>query len=221
MHWNASTGRLADSVADAAPGHLFDAPWKVTNELRRLLLVPFARLYFAAHGVNWQPGWRVFGLPLIQRHRGSTIAIGSHLQMRNWFGSNPLGINHRTILATWSRGACITIGDHVGLSGTTICADTTVAIGSRVRIGANSVLTDTDFHPLAFRERQENPRAGISRPIIIEDDVFIGMHALILKGSHIGRGSVVGAGSVVAGTVAPGVVVAGNPARVVRELTGE
>jgi acetyltransferase-like isoleucine patch superfamily enzyme len=61
---------------------------------------------------------------------------------------------------------------------------------------------------------------------VIEDDVFIGMQSLILKGLvlslveavTIGRGSVVGAGSVVTRDVSPGVVVAGNPATVVKRL---
>ena len=55
-------------------------------------------------------------------------------------------------------------------------------------------------------------------PIVIEDVVFIGMQSLILKGVRIGCGSVVGAGSVVVMDVPPGVVVAGNPARVVKRL---
>jgi len=53
---------------------------------------------------------------------------------------------------------------------------------------------------------------------VIEDDVFIGMGVIVLKGSHLGRGCVVGAGSVVSGTFPPGSIVAGNPARVVRAL---
>jgi acetyltransferase-like isoleucine patch superfamily enzyme len=196
-------------------------PWKVINELRRYSLLPLARLYFAFHGISWQAGWRLYGLPLIQRHGGSTISIGRNLQMRNWFSANPLGVNHPSILATWSSDATIEIGDHVGLTGTTICAQTAIRIGNRVRVGANSTIVDTDFHPLTVYGREQDPKAGKSAPVIIEDDVFIGMAVLILKGSHIGRGSVIGAGSVVAGSIPPGVIVAGNPARIIRELPNE
>ena len=56
---------------------------------------------------------------------------------------------------------------------------------------------------------------------MIEDDVFIGMSCLVLKGVTIGRGSVIGAGSVVPRDVPAGVIAAGNPARVVRELTSQ
>jgi acetyltransferase-like isoleucine patch superfamily enzyme len=193
-------------------------PWKAVNEVRRYMELPFIRLYFAAKGVAWQAGWSIYGRPLIQRHRGSVIRIGRGLQMRNWFGSNPLGVNHPSILATWSGAARIEIGDGVGMTGVTICAQTLVRIGSRVFIGANTSIVDTDFHPVTSAERNLNPAAGSSRAIIIEDDVFIGMGAMILKGSHIGQGSVIGAGSVVAGSVPPYVVFAGNPARLINEL---
>jgi acetyltransferase-like isoleucine patch superfamily enzyme len=194
-------------------------PWKAINELRRYAELPFIRLYFALHGVAWGAGWMIYGRPLIQRHAGSTITIGRGLEMRNWFGSNPLGVAHRSILVTWTAGARIEIGDGVGMTGATLVAQTQVSIGNRVFIGANSTICDTDFHPLRDHLRQLDPTAGTSRPIVIEDDVFIGMSTLILKGSRIGRGSVVGAGSVVSGDVPPGVIVAGNPARVIRSLS--
>ena len=57
-----------------------------------------------------------------------------------------------------------------------------------------------------------------SQPIVIEDDAWIGMNCIILKGVTVGRGAVVGAGSVVTKDVPPWTLVAGNPARVIKEL---
>ena len=103
-------------------------------------------------------------------------------------------------------------------------------IGHRVQVGANSTLVDTDFQPLtpagraqdflagAHASRPRGSRLSTSAPLVIEDDVFIGMQSLIRKGVTIGRGSVVGAGSVVTRDVPAGVVVAGNPAVVVKRL---
>ena len=54
--------------------------------------------------------------------------------------------------------------------------------------------------------------------IVLEDDVWVGMGAVLLGGAHIGAGSIVGAGAVVDFAVPPEVVVAGNPARIVRSL---
>ncbi len=52
--------------------------------------------------------------------------------------------------------------------------------------------------------------------IVIEDDVWIGAHSIILSGSHIGRGVVISAGSVVSSTIPAFSIVAGNPARVIK-----
>ncbi len=160
----------------------------------------------------------IYGRPLIQRHAGSTITIGRGLNLRNWFGSNPLGVQHRSILATWAAGAAINLGDDVGLTGATIVAQTRVSLGDRVFVGANSTLCDTDFHPLSAAARQVDVMAGVTRPITIEDDVFIGMGVMILKGVTVGRGSVIGAGSIVSRDIPAGVIAAGNPARVIRGI---
>lgn len=193
-------------------------PWKAINELRRYAALPYIRLYFALHGVGWGENWMIYGAPLIQRYSGSVIQIGRGLNMRNWFGSNPLGVNHRSILATWSAEARITLGDEVGMTGATLVAQTSITVDNRVFIGANSSIVDTDFHPLAAEQRQQDPSAGISRRIVIADDVFIGMNVLILKGSTIGAGSIIGAGSVISGDIPEGVVAAGNPAQIIRSL---
>jgi len=196
-------------------------PWKLTNHARRLAALPYIRLMFALAGVPWGRGWRIFGLPLIQRHRRSTLELGDGLELRSWYSTNPLAPNHPVVLTTWQAGAVLRIGRRCGLTGAVVVAAERVEIGDRVLLGANSTVTDTDFHPLDPWERQRDILNGATAPVIIEDDVFIGMHSLILKGVHIGRGSVVGAGSVVTRDVPPGVIVAGNPARIVKSLEPE
>lgn len=195
-------------------------PWKALNELRRVASWPWARLYFALHGVPWGRGWRLYGTPLIQRHRGSRIVAGDRLELRSRFASNPLGVRQRCVLATWAAGARIEIGNDVGMSGATVCAQSLVRIGDRVLVGEGACIVDTDFHPLAAAAGRPRSGPGRSRPVEIGDDCFLGMRAIVLKGSTIGPGAVVGAGSVVAGDVPAGAVVAGNPARVVGR-TGE
>jgi len=86
-------------------------------------------------------------------------------------------------------------------------------------IGKNCVLTGCTIlghdastnRGLGLLEYEGSP----IRPVIIEDDCFIGYNAIILMGSKIGKGSIVGAGAVVSSDVPPGSVVAGNPARVI------
>ena len=197
---------------------VLDTPWKVWGELGRALAYPSIRLLFAVNGIPWGRGWRFYGVPIIQKHRHSTMSFGSGLQLRSALRSNPLAPNHPVILATWGEGALLEVGDNLAMTGGTLCAAERIAIGNNVAIGANTIVMDTDFHPLDAALRRLEPSRGATRPVVIEDDVFIGVNCLILKGVTIRRGSVIGAGSVVTGSVPPHVVAAGNPARVVREL---
>ena len=60
-----------------------------------------------------------------------------------------------------------------------------------------------------------------TKPIVIEDDVWVGFNSIILKGVTIGKGSIVAAGSVVSKDVEPFTVVAGNPALVIKKMKNE
>ncbi len=197
---------------------LVNSPWRITNELYRLLLIPRARLHFAVNGIQWGKHWRILGLPIIQRHRLSHITIGNYLELRSSYVSNPLTPSHPVTLATRNANALISIGEHCGFTGAIIIAAEKVSIGNRVILGANAIVVDTDFHPIRAQKRQIDTLDAEHSPVIIEDDVFVGMNALILKGVHIGQESMVGAGSVVVEDVPARTLVAGNPARVVREL---
>jgi acetyltransferase-like isoleucine patch superfamily enzyme len=195
-----------------------DMPWRVTTELHRFLALPRIRLGFLLHGVAWGPGWRILGMPILQRHCGSQIAIGARAVLRSWPTSNPLAPYHPVVLATWTANARIEIGDDFGMTGGSIVAAGQVQIGNSVLVGANAIIADTDFHPLSPAARQESGQFGAIRPIVIEDNVFIGANAIVLKGVRVGTGSVIGAGSVVSSDIPANVIAAGNPARPLRSL---
>ncbi|WP_162909327.1 acyltransferase [Aggregatilinea lenta] len=196
----------------------FDTPWKLLNELQRLALLPLVRYTFMSAQIAWGTGWKIYGIPIIQRCRYSTIVFGANLQLRSTARSNPLGPNRPVIICTLRRGANLIIGDSFGMSGGSIVAQTGIHIGQRVAVGANTIICDTDFHPLFPEMRRTVSDQGEAAPIEIEDDVFVGMQCLILKGVTIGCGSVIGAGSVVTKSLPPRVIAAGNPARVIREI---
>lgn len=189
-------------------------PWKVANEMRRLWILPWARLYFWAVGVSWDSRWRLYGLPIIQKYHPSMLQIGPGAELRSWVRSNPLAPSHPVFLTTRRAGARLVIGADFGMTGGTLCADQSITIGARVTVGANSTVIDTDFHPLNPVRRRTDPADGATAPVVIEDDVFIGMNCLILKGVTLGAGSVIGAGSVVTRDVPPGAVAVGSPARI-------
>lgn len=196
---------------------MLNTPWKITNRLLSALIYPFARMQFALNGIAWKPGWRFFGLPIIQKHRLSKMEFGPRLQLRSTVRSNPLGTNHAVILSTWEEGACVIVGENFAMTGGTLCAAQSIIIGNNVTVGANSTIIDTDFHPLDAAARALESSGGASAPVVIEDDVFIGMNCLVMKGVSIGAGSIIGAGSVVTRDIPPHVIAAGNPAKVIHE----
>jgi maltose O-acetyltransferase len=115
-----------------------------------------------------------------------------------------------------SYGQNIYIGDHVFLNVLcTILDCNEVHIGHHVMIGPN-VQIHTAAHVLQAEPRIQGWE--VAKPIVIEDNVWLGGGAILLPGVRVGRNAVVGAGAVVSRTVPANTVVAGNPARVIREI---
>ena len=122
------------------------------------------------------------------------------------------------------------IGDYCYFTNAVLLCELSVRIGNYVVIGWNTTLTDSDFHPLAPALRIADAIAcsplGAGRPrpaiachaIVIEDDVWIGPNATILKGVRIGSGSFIEPGSLITKSVPPRSRVAGNPAEVIGSL---
>lgn len=109
----------------------------------------------------------------------------------------------------------ISIGDFTIVApGVRLSSASEISVGPNAMIAANAYLTDADWHDVYDRVFS----LGKSEPIRIEDNVWIGDSAIICKGVTIGRNSVVGAGAVVVKDVPANVVVAGNPARVVKQI---
>jgi len=110
------------------------------------------------------------------------------------------------------RGVCI--GDGTCIYRDVVLGDT----GNLIQIGRNCVLTGCAIlaHD-ASTDRLLGIKYGeksIAKPVVIEDNCFIGYGAIILMGVRVGRGAIVGAGAVVTRSVAPNSVVVGNPAKV-------
>jgi len=107
--------------------------------------------------------------------------------------------------------ARLVIGDRTALGNRTeVHCGRRVSIGADCRIAWDVVIMDRDFHRLDA-DREEG-----AQPVVVDDRVWIGCRALVLKGVTIGSGAVVAAGSVVTSSVPARALVAGNPARVVR-----
>ena len=162
----------------------------------------YIRLVF---GITNSSTWIFKGRPFIRvGGKGSSISIGRNFMAVSRLKDNPIGVFQRATIRTVANGAEIVIGDDVGVSGAVICAAKSIRIGNRVKIGSGALTVDSDLHALDPVERAKGGLNGKCAPIVIEDDVFIGARAIILKGVTIGKGVIIGAGAVVRGDVPAG-----------------
>lgn len=108
----------------------------------------------------------------------------------------------------------LSFGNNTYLAGNAVIkCSKSVNIGNDCAISWNVTIMDSDFHSWSI----EGEKREISQAVYIEDNVWIGNNVIILKGVTIGRGSIIGAGSVVTKSVPPNTLVAGNPARILRQ----
>jgi acetyltransferase-like isoleucine patch superfamily enzyme len=143
-------------------------------------------------------------------------------------------LGNRVEAFTWTEfnvepDGMVEVGDDTILAGAVFMCAEHISIGKRCIISYNVTIADCDFHPRdpelrksdAIANAPEGDRSQrpplITRPVIIEDDVWVGIGAIILKGVHVGKGARIAAGAVVTSDVIAGARVAGNPARVVAE----
>jgi len=119
----------------------------------------------------------------------------------------------RTKLYTGKNGKLV-VGKNSRLNGVHIDSRLSIQIGENVRIAPYTIILDSDFHDL-----KDHFADGESKPVIIEDNVWLATRCTILKGVRIGKGSVVAAGAVVTKDVPANCVVAGVPARIIKKIS--
>jgi acetyltransferase-like isoleucine patch superfamily enzyme len=140
----------------------------------------------------------------------SSIRIGNECLFNSSHASNLIGVYSPCMISTIARGARIEIGNNCGFSGTVIGSAKHVKLGNNVRCGANTLITDSDWH-------SDDSRTGEDKPVIIEDNVWLGYGVKVLKGVHIGENSLIGLGSVVTKDIPANVMAAGNPCKIIKE----
>lgn len=149
----------------------------------------------------------------------NSVDIGSGFILNSRPGSNLAGITNNASFQQIGDGS-ISIGNDCGFTSTVLSSRKSISIGNNVKLGANVRVYDHNYHSLNTDHRRDPKLDGAnasSAAVVIEDDVFIGTNALILKGVKIGARSVVGAGSVVSSmNIPPDSLVAGNPATIIQ-----
>lgn len=204
----------------------FEFPLQFPAILRRLsrsISFLFSTIYLKGllrfYGAEYGEGIRADGKVIIRCDRRKCLSIGEGTIINSCFSSNLVGATNPAIFECCGNGS-ITIGEHSGLSFTVLSSRCGISIGSHVKLGGNVRIFDHDYHSLdvAVRRGVHDEADSNSKPVKIEDDVFIGTNSIILKGVSIGRGAIIGAGSVVSKTIPAGEIWAGNPAQKIRDL---
>lgn len=182
--------------------------------------------YLISHGVETELGYvTMYGRPIIKKVPNSRIILGKgtvlvSVNEIDGNATNPAGINHPVILSTECEGAVIHLHDRVGLSGNSIVACKSIVIGEHTNLGVNACLYDTDFHCIdpIQREYQTSIMDAESSPIRIGKNVWIGANSIVLKGVCINDNAVVGAMSLVTHDVEHDTLVAGTPAKFIKNI---
>lgn len=182
-------------------------------------------LFFNYCCLKWKYRKKIWfrGVPAIYAFPGSDIFFntsegGEKINIFSHPLSNLFGLSQICIIVA-KNGGKIEINEGVCMSGCTLYAMDSITIGRNTDIGSGCKIIDNDFHPLPYSQR--HPKEQLDkvnkRPIKIGEGCFIGANSIILKGTTLGNNVVVGAGSVVSGTFPDNVIIAGNPAKVIKQ----
>ncbi len=182
--------------------------------LRRKVRGIWGKIYFwngKFHGVQFEGKSKFIGRPKFRIYPDTHVRIGRGCEFLSGSTDNLIGINRPCIISTFNPGTEITIGAGTGCSGTVIGAFKSITIGKNVKCGANTLITDSDWHP-------EDPRSGTPRPVVIGDNVWLGVNSTVLKGVTIGDNVVIGANSLVVKDIPANTIAGGNPCKVLKTL---
>jgi acetyltransferase-like isoleucine patch superfamily enzyme len=196
--------------------HGFYHAYRLTGGIRYARLIRAVWNQFegnAAMGRNIMLG---VNARLINQSEKTAVSIGDFCAVRAIIKNEPRG--------KVEIGGCVYLGDNVIIS-----SAAQVTIGQETLLAHGVNIFDNDTHPLGSEERAAHFRYIVGREpfrefpvgsaaIVIGERCWIGMNSLVMKGVTIGSGTVVAAGSVVVNDLQPGVLAAGNPARMIRRL---
>jgi NDP-sugar pyrophosphorylase family protein len=150
----------------------------------------------------------------IAGRKRARLVLGDRVQVYGWTDFNV------------EQDATLVVGDESVLVGAVFMCAERIEVGRRVVISYNVIVADSDMHPRNPVLRHEDtiwnaPHGDQSRrpprptrPVVIEDDVRIGIGAIVLKGVRIGAGAEIAPGAVVRSDVPPGAGAEGNPATI-------
>jgi acetyltransferase-like isoleucine patch superfamily enzyme len=158
-------------------------------------------------------GKKLRGNRCVIKNKGR-IELGDNVLLNSF----PDGELYKTGLLAHLDSALIRIGNNCALNGTIVHSRNAVTIGDNCMFGPGVVILDNASHNTSIDTVRRRTGRIADDPVVIGNNVWVGMHSIILKGVHIGDNSIIAAGSVVTKNVPSNQVFGGNPAVFIKEL---
>ena len=157
--------------------------------------------------------------PLVKIVEHASIKIGANVLINSDLDNYHLNLYAKCKLIADKEGATIEIGKNTRIHGSCIHAFDSIKIGDNCLVAGNVQIFDCNAHDLSF----ENPTnrihtTGKTKPVIIEDNVWLGTNVIVLPGVTIGSGTVISANSVVNKDIPSMVLAGGNPAKIIKDF---
>ncbi|MCJ7570854.1 MAG: acyltransferase [Candidatus Thermoplasmatota archaeon] len=163
------------------------------------------------HGVVY--GDKLRGNKCLIKNDGK-IELGNNVSLNSY----PRGQLFKTGLFTYLENSVIKIGNNCRLNGTTVYSRNKIIIGNDCMFGPGVVILDNDSHNPSIDPIIRRSGEIADSPVIIGNNVWIGMRSIIMKGVHIGDNSIIAAGSIVTKNVPDNQLFGGNPATFIKML---
>jgi len=177
----------------------------------------YNRLVFVK-GFKKGRGLKVKGNPNIKIVSSASIEVGDNVTLNSRNYGYHVNMHTPVKLMADKVDAIIKIGNNTRINGACLHAYNRIEVGSNCLIAANVQIFDANGHDICFENVSNRINTSDKgRPIIIEDNVWVGLNSIVLPGVTIGQGSVIAANTVVSKNVPPMVVFAGNPGKVVKK----
>lgn len=185
-----------------------------------ILFVIWNMYKFKSKNTSIGKKFRAIGYVSLKIGKGSDVSIGDNFVLISGNMYNTIGRNIQSCIQI-DDNAQLLIGNNVGMSNVSIWASHSIHIGNNVKVGADTIILDSDMHSLNYIQRRDyitDIANASKKAVIIGNDVFIGTRSIICKGVNIGDNSIVGAGSVVVKNIPKNEIWAGNPAKFIKTI---
>ena len=184
--------------------------YKVILQLVEAYYTFYCHFKMRLHGIKFGRG-RFCGNTLFYIEPGAKVSIGDGHAFNSINKANFRGVNHRCIIEV-DKNAQLSIGNNCGFTGVSIVCAKKIVIGDNLLCGTNVMIGDRNDHEDKYP--QFTPQ-----PIIIGDNVWIGMNTVVMKGVNIGNNVIIGANSIVTRDIPDNMIAVGNPCKTIKENT--